>query len=231
LETFAESIGLSSADEAQREWERVQGIPKEEWEQRHAAKQKIGIALPQPREAGEPWSEPKILGVVAASVKERLEEGDGNWVTCTGCHESEDGYDNGYYPHSNTFGCKLGGGCSECGGIGAIWDTTDYGAMADEMHAAETAAPPPIPEAPVGRELADALRPFIDGLSGTEAAKMIDRRYRGLNPIQVVVTKFQYQAAHRALKPQDGGNTVANEDISTNPAPRLHAFKPQDGGK
>lgn len=49
------------------------------------------------------------------------------------------------------------------------------------------------------RRLEDALRPFIDGLSGTEAAKMIDRRYRGLNPIQIVVTKFQYQAAKAAL--------------------------------
>lgn len=47
LETFAESIGLSSASEAKREWERVQAIPKSEWERRHNAKQKIGIALSQ----------------------------------------------------------------------------------------------------------------------------------------------------------------------------------------
>jgi hypothetical protein len=45
LETFAENIGLSSAGEAQREWERVQHIPRVEWERRHAAKQSIGIAL------------------------------------------------------------------------------------------------------------------------------------------------------------------------------------------
>jgi hypothetical protein len=41
LETFAENIGLSSADEAQREWERVQGIPRDEWTRRHTAKQAI----------------------------------------------------------------------------------------------------------------------------------------------------------------------------------------------
>jgi hypothetical protein len=45
LETFAKNIGLSSDAEAQREWERVQSIPKTEWDRRHAAKQKIGIAL------------------------------------------------------------------------------------------------------------------------------------------------------------------------------------------
>lgn len=44
LETYAESIGLSAAGEAQREWDRVQTIPKEEWTRRHAAKQAIGIA-------------------------------------------------------------------------------------------------------------------------------------------------------------------------------------------
>lgn len=36
LECFAESIGLSSDGEAQREWERVQEIPREEWQRRHS---------------------------------------------------------------------------------------------------------------------------------------------------------------------------------------------------
>jgi len=44
LETFAENIGLSSADEAEREWQRVQGVPREEWTRRHAAKAAAGIA-------------------------------------------------------------------------------------------------------------------------------------------------------------------------------------------
>lgn len=45
LETYAENCGYSSADLAEREWRRVQGIPKEEWTRRHSAKQAIGIAL------------------------------------------------------------------------------------------------------------------------------------------------------------------------------------------
>ena len=82
----------------------------------------------------------EIWMAIGENVKERITEGDGIWMTCTGCHESEDGYDVGYYPYSEAFGCKLGGGCSECGGIGAVWDTTDYGAMADEMSAEDSPA-------------------------------------------------------------------------------------------
>jgi len=44
LETFAESIGLSSDGEAAREWDRVKQIPREEWQRRHAAKAALGIA-------------------------------------------------------------------------------------------------------------------------------------------------------------------------------------------
>lgn len=44
LECFAESIGLSSDVEAQKEWERVQIFPKDHWERRHAAKVALGIA-------------------------------------------------------------------------------------------------------------------------------------------------------------------------------------------
>lgn len=75
----------------------------------------------------------EIWLATARNIKERIAEGDGLWMTCTGCHESEDGHDIGFYPHSDVFGCKLGGGCSECGGIGAVWDTTDYAAMGEEL--------------------------------------------------------------------------------------------------
>lgn len=46
LETYAENINLSSDELAEREWQRVQSIPRDEWERRHSAKQAIGIALP-----------------------------------------------------------------------------------------------------------------------------------------------------------------------------------------
>ncbi len=57
-------------------------------------------------------------------VPDALAYGKGIWRTCTGCHESNEGYPTG--PFSDTLKCYLGGGCFECGGIGAVWDTTDY---------------------------------------------------------------------------------------------------------
>lgn len=72
------------------------------------------------------------LPIELRDVAEAIAEGGGQWRTCTGCHESMDGHPVGEYPHSKVLGCTLGGGCSECGGIGAVWDTTDYAAMAYE---------------------------------------------------------------------------------------------------
>ena len=78
-------------------------------------------------------------------VRERVEEcshdGVGFWRTCSGCHESEDGYDVGEYDVSTSFGCKLGGGCDECGGIGAIWDDIDYSKMGAAL---DEDGPPPL---------------------------------------------------------------------------------------
>jgi hypothetical protein len=50
--------------------------------------------------------------------------------------------------------CHLGMGCSECGGIGAIWDTTDY----EEM----------------GRLMASDALPSPQTLSKGDAEKMIN---------------------------------------------------------
>lgn len=81
-----------------------------------------------------------------AGVAETLAEGSGFWRSCSGCHELSEGRDTG--PYSGTMKCHLGGGCSECGGIGAIWDTTDYQAMADDMARSmgQNVAAPAVPE-------------------------------------------------------------------------------------
>lgn len=74
-------------------------------------------------------------------VAETLGNGGGFWRSCSGCHELNEGHATG--PYSAVLKCHLGGGCSECGGIGAIWDTTDYADMADHMGASlKTAAQP-----------------------------------------------------------------------------------------
>lgn len=77
--------------------------------------------------------------VELSGVAEVLEDGAGFWRTCSGCHETEDGHPVGHYPFSAILKCDLGAGCSECGGIGAVWDDTDYDAMAEAWHAEETA--------------------------------------------------------------------------------------------
>lgn len=51
----------------------------------------------------------------------------GCWRSCSGCHELNEGVPTG--PYSHVMKCHLGGGCFECGGIGAVWDTTDYADM------------------------------------------------------------------------------------------------------
>lgn len=77
-------------------------------------------------------------------VSEVLAEGAGFWRSCSGCHETEDGHPVGSYAYSSVLHCSLGSGCSECGGLGATWDNTDYDLIAHEdglNDAAEVAAP------------------------------------------------------------------------------------------
>jgi len=84
--------------------------------------------MPHPQDArfsgsaSTPLSAPTNLEL--DGVGEALAYGKGIWRTCTGCHESNEGYPTG--PYSDTLKCHLGGGCFECGGIGAVWDMTDY---------------------------------------------------------------------------------------------------------
>lgn len=44
LECLAENLGINANVMAQREFGRVQAIPREEWDRRHAAKVALGIA-------------------------------------------------------------------------------------------------------------------------------------------------------------------------------------------
>ena len=66
----------------------------------------------------------------AARVLRNIEPDDGFWRSCSGCHETIDGQETGWHPYSPIFKCHLGAGCRECGGLGAVWDDTDYEDMA-----------------------------------------------------------------------------------------------------
>jgi hypothetical protein len=69
------------------------------------------------------------LQLRASRISEALDEGDGFWRSCSGCHELNDGYPTGEY--SAVFRTHIGCGCSECGGLGVVWDDTDYADMGD----------------------------------------------------------------------------------------------------
>lgn len=52
------------------------------------------------------------------------------WRPCTGCHETNEGASTGFYPRSKIFGCELGSGCRECGGLGVVWEHWPASALA-----------------------------------------------------------------------------------------------------
>ncbi|MCA0850074.1 hypothetical protein [Salipiger thiooxidans] len=66
-------------------------------------------------------------------ILQNVEPDDGCWVSCSGCHETNEGYETGHYAYSPVFKCYVGCGCRECGGLGVIWDSTDYSAMGDYL--------------------------------------------------------------------------------------------------
>jgi|GEM_PF-6563020 len=80
-------------------------------------------------------------------VAEAAIDGSGMWRSCSGCYETSDGYNVNGNPFSEAFGCIMGAGCHECGGIGAVWDTTDYAAMGEELSRDALSS---IPAQPVG---------------------------------------------------------------------------------
>ncbi len=74
--------------------------------------------------------------MLADGVAEAVQEidalgGCGYWHSCSGCHETNEGHETGWYPYSKIFNCYLGSGCHECGGIGVIWDHHTAEMLAD----------------------------------------------------------------------------------------------------
>lgn len=105
-----------------------------------------------------------------SGVAETLASGDGFWRSCSGCHETEDGHPVGHYPFSAILNCDLGGGCSECGGIGAVWDDTDYGEMADAWDAQE-----------IAREQAEAQAPIYQVMVGDKWVDSTEAEYAAVS--------------------------------------------------
>lgn len=87
--------------------------------------------------------EPDFSKSIAEVIKEESLGGAAcGWKSCTGCLETNEGYQCGEYPYSEVFKTHAGSGCSECGGIGVVWEYYSKADL-DEMQR------DPIPAEPV----------------------------------------------------------------------------------
>lgn len=57
----------------------------------------------------------------AERIAHACQEYGGWWHSCSGCHETNEGYSTGHYPYDQRFKCEMGAGCNECGGLGVVW--------------------------------------------------------------------------------------------------------------
>ncbi|GAB4071683.1 hypothetical protein GCM10028812_46270 [Ancylobacter sonchi] len=106
-------------------------------------------------------------GFDAARIAQVIEEegADGaacGWKPCTGCHETNEGASTGHYPRSKAFGCEVGAGCRECGGLGVVWEhwsARDLEEMAKDLDATSAA-----PQQPAGsaRPVAQSVETRFD---------------------------------------------------------------------
>ncbi len=89
-----------------------------------------------------PPAEPDFAASIAETITEECAAGAAcGWRSCTGCHETNEGAETGHYPYSKMFGCHVGSGCSECGGLGVVWEHWSEDSL-NEM-AADVSAPTP----------------------------------------------------------------------------------------
>lgn len=90
------------------------------------------------REALKTASYADAMAAIDVRLKEMVDDPpEGFWRSCTGCHETFEGHSVGTYSWHAAMKCELGADCRECGGIGAVWDDTDYDDMVEFMMHAE----------------------------------------------------------------------------------------------
>lgn len=128
---------------------------------------------------------------LAEQVAEAMEDDGGAWRSCTGCHETNEGYSTGHFPYSAALKCELGSGCRECGGIGAVWDNTDYADMADFMAAAD-------------RDHANIKRILIEN----------DIQPYRAEQIAMAITELEIPAALNARQPGEGEREALREALA-----------------
>lgn len=116
---------------------------------------------PQASEAGE-----LLVRVCTDAVTDANDDNRGFWRSCSGCHELNEGIPTG--PYHPGLKCYIGLGCHECGGIGAIWDTTDYTNMGEFL---DNNAPQAAPTSEAG-ELVRRVMTIRHNSGNTEGAAL-----------------------------------------------------------
>lgn len=128
-------------------------------------------------------------------VAEQIAEGAGFWRSCSGCHETEDGHPMGNYVTSAVLQCDLGAGCSECGGLGAVWDSTDY-SETDELLEEEGAQQPAVEVEPAVQQIKP--RPEFLALAEANGAR-ITGKPDGSEAIEIVFSIQVWRAFDAAV--------------------------------
>lgn len=117
--------------------------------------------------AGAVKGEPDFAASIAEVLKNESEsEAACGWRSCSGCHETSEGAETGWYSYSEMFGCFVGIGCSECGGLGAVWEYWSKDAL-DQMSADVDPALTPEPGKAGGEVVREA---FVHTLASLAAA-------------------------------------------------------------
>ncbi|HDR9153810.1 TPA: hypothetical protein QDB05_000229 [Burkholderia vietnamiensis] len=174
----------------------------------------------------------EALAIELSGVKDTLEAGGGFWRACSGCHETEDGHPVGKYPYSAILKCDLGAGCSECGGIGAVWDNTDYAAMCDALERVGLLNGPDAPaqaaaawmRADDPRDcISDAKKRDMIELAGTPGARLAENYSIALGVI--ATTQAAEPVAWRSWKDGDGYGFWDTKDEAE--LASAHDFEPE----
>ena len=149
---------------------------------------KIGQKL-----AANPYPTPAADGLEpfhARQIAEAMDEGDGFWKPCSGCQEGVDGYvSQKDYPFNPVFRCQPGGGCRECGGLGVLWDDTDYDAMVKAMLAdmdAEGSNVTLAAEADGAKERAIFVQGYEDGYADCAAGHDLDAEPNWISHVEAL---------------------------------------------
>ena len=155
--------------------------------------------------------EPDFAASIAEVIKEESAGGAAcGWESSSGCHETNEGAESVHYPYSKMFGCYVGSGCSECGGLGVVWEHWSDDAL--KMMAADisgSAHPAPSGQAAGAEAASNAQSDFdqilaesrggIGNVLSALAAKSDERVVEATYPLGVI------KAAVRIKEILDGG--------------------------